>query len=161
MAEIIVGVAATASFVQLIDFGAKLIRRLNQYGSKGGELPKSFQIIQDQLPLLVKAVAEMKTRIDQDSSPESLKKAISPVLTGCQRKLEELDKILAKMPPTSDSWRERGKKALFSLSQETDIKRLITALRDYTMTLVFYNTTAASKVQNTQGTVRFHMEYPG
>ena len=150
MAEVIAGVAVASSFIQLIDFGSKIIRRLYEYQSASRELPKVFRSLQDQLPLLIQTLEQIKTTVDKkpnlnaDPSADSLKIALSHVVRGCQKQLELLDNILEKTLPQSDSWRERSKKAIVSVTKESEFKRISASIREYVNTLTFYHTVASN-----------------
>jgi hypothetical protein len=156
MAEVIAGVAIASSFIQLIDFGYKIVRRLNEYKSNSRELPKGFRELQNQLPLLVETLEKIKTlfdknlNLDSDPSAQSLKLSLSSAVGGCQKQLELLDQILGKMVPHTDSWRERSKKALLSVTQESEIKKVSANVREYVNTLTFYFT-IASKFHGIEG----------
>jgi hypothetical protein len=150
MAEFIAGVAIASSFIQVIHFGTRIARRLHEFQSGTRELPKALRGLQDQLPLLVKTLDQIKTTFDKqpdleaDPAADSLKMALSYAVKGCQRQLELLDQILEKTLPQSDSWRERSKKAILSVTQESEVKRISAILRDYVNTLSFYHTVAAN-----------------
>ena len=53
MAEALAAIGAVASIVQLVDFGSKVLLRLNEFQSSIGEIPKVFQHVKAELPVLL------------------------------------------------------------------------------------------------------------
>jgi hypothetical protein len=64
------------------------------------------------------------------------------VVEGCRDQLKILDDILVKtLPKVGDSSLKRGRKALFSLSQEKKVKQISTTLRNYVQSLTYHQAT--------------------
>jgi hypothetical protein len=53
MAEAVAVIGLLSSIVQLVDFGTKLIDRLNEFASATEDVPVSFRSIKSQLPLAI------------------------------------------------------------------------------------------------------------
>jgi hypothetical protein len=152
MAEALAIVGVVASIVQLVDFSTRLVSRLEEFHSNAGEVPKSFRHIKAELPLLNTTLQRIKEAIDAGSVAEGTKKALLPVIAGFQEQVAQLDIILAKtLPETNDSWRQRSKKAIVSLSQDAKVKSITKILRNYIRILTFYYVAASSTLQPLRG----------
>jgi hypothetical protein len=53
MAEAFAVVGVVSNIVQLVDFGAKVLHRLNNFQYSLGNIPKSFRHIKAELPILL------------------------------------------------------------------------------------------------------------
>jgi hypothetical protein len=152
MAEALAVVAVVASIVQLVDFSNRVVRRLNEFHSIAGEIPKSFCQVKTELPLLGTTLQQIKEAIDANLVADGSKTALLPVVAGCQEQVAQLDAILAKtLPEISDSWRRRGKKALVSLHHDSKVESITKILRNYIGILTFYCAAASSKLQPLTG----------
>lgn len=154
MAEALVVVGTVASIVQLVDFGSKVLLRLNEFQSSIGEIPKSFQHIKAELPVLLDTLEKTKTAIETGSVQDETKKALLPAIDGCRTQIEVLDILIRKALPLShDSWRERSRKAVSSLRQDGKVKKIRTDLQGYIQTLTYYHAAASSTLRPLIGIV--------
>jgi hypothetical protein len=154
MAEALVVVGTVASIVQLVDFGSKVLLRLNEFQSSIGEIPKSFQHIKAELPVLLDTLEKTKTAIETGSVQDETKKALLPAIDGCRTQIEVLDILIRKVLPLShDSWRERSRKAVSSLRQDGKVKKIRTDLQGYIQTLTYYHAAASSTLRPLIGIV--------
>ena len=96
MAEALAVVAVVASIVQLVDFSNRVVRRLDEFHSVAGEIPKSFRQVKTELTLLGTTLQQIKEAIDADLVTDRSKTALLPVVAGCQEQVAQLDAILAK-----------------------------------------------------------------
>ena len=81
MAEALAVVGLVSSIVQFVDFGTKIIRRLEEFTSNAGDVPKTFRSIQAQLPLSFKDSGSCKMPL-----PLRLLRVISLTLTRWENK---------------------------------------------------------------------------
>jgi hypothetical protein len=154
MAEALVVVGTVASIVQLVDFGSKVLLRLNEFQSSIGEIPKSFQHIKAELPVLLDTLEKTKTAIETGSVQDETKKALLPAIDGCRTQIEVLDILIRKvLPLPHDSWRERSRKAVSSLRQDGKVKKIRTDLQGYIQTLTYYHAAASSTLRPLIGIV--------
>ncbi|OAL52204.1 TPR-like protein [Pyrenochaeta sp. DS3sAY3a] len=145
MAEALAIVGAVASIVQLVDFGAKVLLRLNEFQANAGEVPKVYQHINNILPVLLETLTQTKISIEAGLIPEGTKNALLPAISGCRTQVEALDTVIGKvLPLASDSWREKSKKAFASLRQEGKVKKIRSEIQNYIQTLTYYHAAAAS-----------------
>jgi hypothetical protein len=152
MAEALAVVAVVASIVQLVDFSNRVVRRLNEFHSVAGEIPKSFRQVKTELPLLGTTLQQIKEAIEADLVVDGSKTALLPIVAGCQEQVAQLDAILAKTLHTiTDSWQKRGKKALVSLHHDTKVESITKILRNHIGILTFYYAAASSTLQPLTG----------
>jgi hypothetical protein len=152
MAEALVVVSVVASIVQLVDFSSRVVHRLEEFHSNTGEVLKSFRHIEAELPLLNTTLQRIKEAIDAGSVADGTKKALLPVIAGCQDQVAQLDTTLAKtLPETDDGWRKRSKKVIMSLNQDAKVESITKILGNYIGILTFYYAAASSTLQPLTG----------
>ncbi|KAL1966043.1 hypothetical protein VTN77DRAFT_4983 [Rasamsonia byssochlamydoides] len=138
---------AVASLVQLVDFGNRVLRRLNEYRSKLGDLPDTFRGIAADLPLLIHTLEGTKQAIDQGRIDEKTEKALSPVIIAYEKEVEALEQVLERITPTGDSWRNRTTAALKSVLKESNVEKIESVIRRHLETLTYHYATASSTAQ--------------
>lgn len=144
--------AAVASIVQLVDVSSRLVRRLEQFHSDTGEVPKSLRHISTELPVLSTTLHRIRQAVEADLVDDGTKEVLIPVIDGCREQIEQLNAILAKtLPATNDSWRTKSKKAIVSLHQDDKVESITKILRNYIATLTFYHAAASSTLQPLTG----------
>jgi hypothetical protein len=149
MAEALAVVSVVASIVQLVDFGSRVLLRLNEFQSSVGEIPKTFQHIKAELPVLLDTLEQTKTAIQTGSIRDETKKALLPAIDGCRTQIESLDLVIAKVLPLSgDSWTKKSKKAVSSLRQDAKVRKIRTDLQGYIQTLTYYHAAASSTLRS-------------
>ncbi|MBK5652918.1 MAG: NACHT domain-containing protein, partial [Rhizobium sp.] len=154
MAEALAVVGVVASIVQLVDFSTRVLSRLDEFYSVTKEVPKSFRDIKTELPLLATTLEQLKGAIDSTSIADGSKRALVPVITGCNEQVAQLDAILEKtLPKPKDSWRTKGKKAIGSLHHDAKVESITRTLRNYIGILTFYYAAASSTLQPLTGRV--------
>jgi hypothetical protein len=156
MAEVLVAVGAVASIVQLVDFGHRAVRRLNEYQSAFGALPETFRGIKTELPLLLHVLEQTKEVIDKGQIGEQTIEALDPVVVACKEQVEQLDNIFEAILPTGNSWREKTKKGVKSLALESKVERIEAALGRYIQVLTYYHAAASSTLRPSTGIFPFH-----
>jgi hypothetical protein len=152
MAEGLAVVGAVASIVQLVDFSTKAIRRLEEFHSAAGEIPKSFRHVSTDLPVLSTTLQSISQDIGAGSVDTGTKDALMLVVDGCREQIAQLDAILSKtIPATSDGRWTKSKKAMVSIHQEDKVENITKILRNYIGTLTFYRIAASSTLQPLRG----------
>jgi len=146
--EALAVVGVVASIVQLVEFGSKILLRLNDFQSNLGEIPKTFRHVKAELPVLLDTLEQTKKAIETGSIRDETKKALLPVLDGCRAQIESLDDVIGKtLPLPGDSWREKGRKGISSLRQDSKVRKITTDLQGYIQTLTYYHAAASSTLQ--------------
>lgn len=153
MAEALAVVGLTASIVQLIDYGTRVVRRLNEFHSKLDSIPESFKHLKLQLPLVLATLKSTQKDVETNKIDQEVEEALSPVIDGCKEHIKSLDNIIDKMLPLStDSLARRSKKAIFSLHQDSKMDEIASSLRNYIQTLTFYHSTVRPPVKPLKST---------
>ncbi|KAF2728034.1 hypothetical protein EJ04DRAFT_569878 [Polyplosphaeria fusca] len=148
MAETLAVVGVVASIVQLVDFSTRVVSRLDEFYSVAKEIPRSFRHVKTELPLLTITLEQLKGAIDTTSVADGSRKALLPIIVGCNEQVAQLDAILKKtLPETNDSWRTKSKKAAVSLHNDAKVESTTKALRNYVGVLTFYYAAASSTLQ--------------
>src|ERR1700760_1703086 len=120
MAEAFAVIGIVANIVQLADFGAKVLERLNEFQSRSQEIPKPFRDVKIELPILLQTLKETKLAIQHRNVDEETTKALLLVVNGCQDQITLLDDLLKKvLPNQTDSWTKKTGKALLSFRQDS------------------------------------------
>ncbi|KAI9767614.1 MAG: hypothetical protein M1839_004471 [Geoglossum umbratile] len=139
MAEALVVVGIVANIIQLVDFGSRVLRRLEEYHSKLGEIPEVFRHIKAELPVLLDALRQTKAAIDAGCMQDETKKALLPAVEGCGVQIKSLDDVIMKaLPVSGDSWARRGRKALGSLRYDAKVKKITAVVGGYIQTLTYH-----------------------
>ncbi|OQO10695.1 hypothetical protein B0A48_03995 [Cryoendolithus antarcticus] len=149
MADPLSVISAIASVIQLIDFSTKLLSRLNEYRSKGNELPASFTHIDRQLPLLREILEQSKLGIESQSISDREVKAITPCLKGCGEQIGKLNNILDKIvPELQENVVKRMAKGLRSVWKESEVRDIDDRIGEYVKILSFYCAWSSSKLDS-------------
>jgi hypothetical protein len=142
MAEALAIIGITASIVQLVDFGSRLLGRLETYQSQVGGVPETFRHIKAELPVLLDALRQTQSAINSGVQDET-KNALVPAIEGCTTQITLLDDIIVKsLPSPSDSRIKRGGKAIRSLQYDARVEKITLVIRGYVQTLTFHAATA-------------------
>ena len=143
MAETLAIIGLISSIVQFVDFGTKVMHRLNEFQSNIKDVPETFRHIKTQLPLLIDTLKQTQAQADAAHLSEETAKALKLVVEGCLSQVKLLEEILIKALPTKkDSSLRKGLKALTSLAHDKDVQRITTALDGYVQTLTYYTSNA-------------------
>jgi hypothetical protein len=152
MAEALAVVGVVASIVQLVDYGSKVLRRLNDFQSSLGEIPKTFKHVKDELPILLETLKQTKDAVEKGSIKEETKKALLLVVNRCQTQITLLDDLISSLlPQEGDSWRKKTGKAILSLRQDAKVTKITATLRTHIQTLTNYQVAASSTLQTVNG----------
>src|SRR6266568_1890549 len=152
MAEALAVAGVVASIVQLVDFGSKVLHRLNDFQSGLGEIPKIFRHVKSELPILLETLNRTKDAVEKGSIKEETKKALLLVVNECQTQITLLDDLISgSMPQAGDSWRKKTGKAILSLGQDAKVAKITTILRTHIQSLTNYRIAASITLQATNG----------
>lgn len=84
MGEALAVVGLVAAIIQFIDFGTKVVQRLEEFNSKAKEIPGIFRDICIQLPLLIKDLKQTKEDIEAGHHDQETQKSVLALIEGCQ-----------------------------------------------------------------------------
>jgi N-terminal domain on NACHT_NTPase and P-loop NTPases len=139
MAEALAVVGIVASIVQLVDFGTKVLHRLNDFQSSRGEIPKAFQHVKVELPILLETLRQTESSVKNQHLGSDTEQAVLLVITRCQDEIALLNALVDKALPTEkDSWRAKTGKAILSVRRDAKVARITTNIRTHIQTLINY-----------------------
>lgn len=76
MAEALAIVGLVAAIVQFIDFGTRIVHRLQEFDSKNKDIPAAFQDICIQLPLLIHDLKQTKDKVEARNFNQETRKSV-------------------------------------------------------------------------------------
>jgi hypothetical protein len=145
MAEALAIVGLVSAIVQFIDFGAKIVERLNEFNSDVHEVPKTFQAIEVQLPLLIDTLHRTQQQASDGHISMRTAIALKPLIEACCEEITALRIILDKaIPPKESSIWKRRVQALKSLAHDDDVERSIAKLESHIRILAFHQSTSVT-----------------
>jgi N-terminal domain on NACHT_NTPase and P-loop NTPases len=145
MTEALAVVGIVANIIQIVDFGSRVLKRLEEYQSKLGEIPEAFRHIKAELPVLLDALQQTKAAFDTESIRDKPKNVLLPAVEGCGVQIKALDDVIAEVLPASDdSWVRRRRKAFRSLRYDAKVEKITAIVRGYIQTLTYHATTSSS-----------------
>jgi ABC-type transporter Mla subunit MlaD len=148
MAEALAVVGVVANIIQLVDFTAKVLSRLNEYYTQAGEIPTSLRQIQAELAALQDALQRTQQAIAAGTLGATAETALKPTLEGCEGQVKALDDLCARILPAIDDSRwKKTQKAILSIKQESKVENVAKTLRSYITTLTFYHVAALSTLR--------------
>jgi hypothetical protein len=145
MAEALAILGLVSTIAQFVDFGAKIVERLNEFNSDVHEVPKTFQAIEVQLPLLIDSLHRTQQQASEGHITVRTATALKPLIEACCEEITALRIILDKAipPKESSSWTRRIQ-ALKSLAHDDDVERSIAKLESHIRILAFHQSTSVT-----------------
>ncbi|KAF2179980.1 hypothetical protein K469DRAFT_295483 [Zopfia rhizophila CBS 207.26] len=144
MGEALAAVGIVANIIQIVNFGSQVLKRLEEYQSRLGEIPEAFRHIKAELPVLLDTLQQTKASIDAGRIRNETK-ALLPAVQGCTVQIKTLDDIIEKMLPASDdSWARRSRKAFRSLRHDAKVEKITAVVRGYIQTLTYHAAASSS-----------------
>jgi hypothetical protein len=145
MAETLAIIGLVSAIVQFVDFGGTVVERLNEFSSDIHELPKTFQAIKVQLPLLIDTLNRTQRQATAGHVNDATAVALKPLIDACLNEIKVLQIVLNKtVPPLKSSSWQRRLLALKSLTYDKDVDRSITKLESHIRLLTFHQSTSNS-----------------
>lgn len=96
MAEALAIIGLVSAIVQFVDFGSKIVERLQDFYSSVNEVPKAFRDVKVELPLLLDALKRTQAQAESGAVSRETQEALLPVIEGCRTQVELLDSTLVK-----------------------------------------------------------------
>lgn len=143
MAEAIAVLSLVATIAQLVDFGTKVVDRLDEFTSNMRETPKVFRGIQNQLPLILETLKETQRQSNNSYISKAAEISLKPLVADCLAEVKSLNDILDKTVPSeqSSNWQKRLR-SLKSLARDKEVERITLELERHIQVLMFHQTTA-------------------
>ena len=153
MAEALAGASAAASILQLIEFSAKLIARINDFHSSYEQTPAVFRDVKTELPLLLDTLEKISEEVSVGRLSDKVQQSLESISAACLEQINLLNDILDKLlPQSSDSRIQKAKKAILSIPKDAKIDRIKACLRSHIQTLTFYYSVTTSASNPPDGT---------
>ncbi|KAF6219379.1 hypothetical protein HO133_005205 [Letharia lupina] len=139
-AEALVVINIITNVVALVGFSRRVVSQVREYGEKADEVPEAFRDIETTLPLFANTLSQVQWRVERKDVGEDSCRALSPVLKGCERKLEQLKAIFEDVLVQKNASKlERGWKAIKSARKEKEVKEIVQTLDRFALHLNPYN----------------------
>lgn len=140
MAEAIAVISFVSAIAGLVGISSRVVKRLNDFHSKGNEVPKALQHVKEQLPLVIDSIKRTEEKSKSGHVNEETQKALVPALKGCKEIILRLDQKLEKiLPLENDSSWDRTRKALQSISRDKEFQSLFKELDRYLLIFTLHN----------------------
>jgi N-terminal domain on NACHT_NTPase and P-loop NTPases len=147
MAEAVAVISLLSSIVQLVDFGTKLIDRIDEFASATEDVPVSFRSIKSQLPLAIITLQRMEEQARsghvRDADAQALKSVVDNSLDETKKLTEFLDSVV---PAGSFSTFQKRLQALKSLKYDKKVQKCTERLEANVQVLIFHQTTNHSDI---------------
>ena len=132
MAEAIAALALLSSIAQVVDFGTRVVKRLDEFRTNVSGLPESFQHMSNRLPLLVAVVEILHRRTAEGDFDSKTQQDLDRIIRAVQRELEDLDALLRNVLPSAraSTW-EKGLKAVKSVKAQKSAEHYASTTQEY------------------------------
>ena len=138
MADALAIIGLVSAIVQFVDFGSKIVGRLNEYREAGNNVPKTFQNISVDLPLVINNLKRAKNQADAGEISDETANVLKPVVEACLAQTKQLEELLEKaLPAEGDSTWRRSKKAFASLANGTAVQKIMSELESHLRHLLY------------------------
>lgn len=142
MAEGFAALSLVSAILSLVDYGGKVISRMNEFRDNVEGLPQYFIHISVQLPLLVEIAKRLHDQAYNDELPPHTKNVLLPVVEGLYREIQKLDGILLRILPSAraSTW-EKGIKAVKSVGVQKSVEDFASIIHGYVLHLTAFQAT--------------------
>ena len=149
MAEALAAIGLVSAIIQFIEFGTKIVARLNEFGSNVNDLPKAFRSIKINLPVILDSLERTNRNANTGEISQATASALEPLVEECFEQVKRLQDILDRNLPTKSAknW-QRRLQAIKSLSHDKDVEQISSKLDRCVQTLTFYHTSFHSELFN-------------
>src|SRR5271156_3775480 len=126
MAEAAAVLGLVSAIVQMIDFGTKVIDRLNDFASAAHDVPQSFRAIKTQLPLFIATLRRMESQAKGGRIGATAVQALRPVVDSSLYHTQILTTTLEKIVPAGKfSTFQKRVQALKSLAYDDKVQKSV------------------------------------
>jgi nucleoid-associated protein YejK len=160
MAEVAAVVGFVSATMQLCEYGYKLTKRLNDFHKSTTDIPRAFDNIRVELPLLLRTLERTKKQAEINEIDEETQKALLPLVERCTEQINQLEKIFQKsLPDEGDSSLQKSLKALTSLAKDKKVEEITSTLRNYMSTLTHFHASGIPALKRAP-TMKAHFMVP-
>jgi len=147
MAEAVAVISLLSSIVQLVDFGTKLIDRLNEFASATEDVLSCFRSIKSQLPLAIITLRRVEAQARSGRVSDADAQALKPVIDNSLDETKKLTRFLdSAVPVGTFSTFQKRLQALNSLKYDKKVQKCSERLQANVQVLIFHQTTNHSDI---------------
>jgi hypothetical protein len=147
MAEAVAVTSLLSSIVQLVDFGTKLIDRLNEFASATEDVPLCFRSVKSQLPLAIITLRRVEAQARSGRVGDADAQALKPVIDNSLDETKKLTEFLdSAVPVGTFSTFQKQLQALNSLKYDKKVQKCSERLQANVQVLIFHQTTKHSDI---------------
>ncbi|OCL08355.1 hypothetical protein AOQ84DRAFT_406994 [Glonium stellatum] len=151
-------IGLASAIVQFVDFGSKIVIRLQEFSANVGEIPEVFRDITIQLPLLLSALTDIASQAKSGKVEQTRQNELRKVIVRCQVHIKDLNRIIKEvLPAKDDSLFVRSKKAILSVRREDKVKSIVEKLEQFKSTLTLYQ--ASVLTGQVEPATKLHQKY--
>lgn len=142
MAEALAVIGILSSIIQLVDFSAKLLDRLNDFVTNARDVPDAFRNIYIQLPLTAATLQRLSHGIQGNGLTDNEQKALRAIIDRNLELIHDINDVLSRtVPSKSSSSFEKRLLALQSLRHDKRIQKASEQLLQNVNLLTFFQAT--------------------
>ena len=162
MAETFAIIGVVQAAISLVSYGAKIVKRMDEFNHNVKGLPESFAKIRTKLPVLLDVVEKLQSPASHSQLDENTEPLLRPVLDGLHKEIVSFDETLLEVLPSPHaSNREKITKAIKSVGIQKKIDEFSSSIQDYLSTLMAFQTTShADSLRNLTVLVQGRLERP-
>lgn len=143
MAEAFAILGVVQAAISLVSYGAKIVKRMDEFNHNVKGLPESFAKIRTKLPMLLDIVEKIQNAVSHSKMDGNTESLLRPVLDGLRKEIVSFDETLLKVLPSPHaSNKEKITKAIRSVGIQKRIDEFSSSIQDYLSTLMVFQTTS-------------------
>ncbi|TVY21507.1 Ankyrin-1 [Lachnellula arida] len=141
-------IGLAAAVVQFVQFGIQVVKRLDEFNkAHPGDVPRSLQAINTQLPLLLDALKRIKTDSEVKSLDVDTKCILRGVISGCHAQVAELETMINELSRSpGEAFKTKVKKVFTSLKYDEKIWAVERNLNTYISVLILHHVVDSTDV---------------
>lgn len=142
MAEAAALVGLIAAIAQFVEYGMKLVERLEDFSISASDRTSAFTAIRVRLPAVIGIIKRIKRQIDDDLFDPNQAATLFPVIENTNAHIHSLMAIIERsMPPKKSSLISKYIKAMRSLSLDAEVQRISARIQDNLQIISLFQTT--------------------
>src|ERR1700742_637769 len=127
MAEAVAVVGLVAAISQFVEYGLKLVERLDDFSTGASDRPNAFAALKVRLPAVIAVVSRVKKQIENQMVEVLEADTLLPLIANTNAHIRLLLNIIEKsVPPKKSSLFSKYVKAMRSLSLDSEVQKLST-----------------------------------
>ncbi|KAF2133627.1 TPR-like protein [Dothidotthia symphoricarpi CBS 119687] len=134
-----------ANILAVVQITAELLTRINEFRSTAEGLPRGFQSLQKELPILTLSLKRIDLAIKDGLVPDDSTEALNPIIEDCKEQIKALKDIIDKVLPKKNATTvARVTKAVTSFRYDGEVKHREEVIRGYVAMLTLERVVSSS-----------------